>query len=731
MTATTSSKKTSYFGKRYKNNFRQNKRAFIIHIIMELLGLPLLAVVGLIAAYLDELDVPYENVAPIYSGCSAFLIVGIICIAISLFLGMTIALNHFNYLYKKSITDMNYALPLSGTQRFFADYLSGFTMYLAPAVGGILLAIAILGIGTPIVGEEIMAEFWENFNLVLRFIFIVLVAMILFYTLSVLSITFCGNTFEAIFSIIAFNVLIPATVACVWVALCQSYPYGIDEGGIFYKNIFTSTSPVGAASFFVMYAFDLSYSETQSFATLLFAKWIIISLIVSAIYLASAYLLYRHRKAEDVSKPYVYKTAFYGIMTMSVFCILSLFFTLDGFLAAGILLCAIGWFIMEVITRRGFRKFWQAGLGFAAAVISVVILCNVFTATKGFGMAKNVPSAASVESVTLYCGDLSELVIRDRKVIEETVKLHEELVDRHFNQENYSYNTVNNPDSYRTYNSEISINYSTYTGSTITRNYILPSGMLGELTKAILLSDEYAKQVYNGMFTYQYNRINGLYGENEKYEPVSIEYIDKTSEYQNKNVEKTDLDAIRLAYYNDLSAMTEDDLLNAKFYGTITDGIMADEGFVLETFENTIAILEELGFKVGDVSPNAPISITFEKYPTFYSDAKAIFEADYSEVNDYYYYSDTNEKTIVDSITSVHYAYHDEGMYTYSNEIAIDLLNRSTKIVLGEKPIAAIIANRQCYYILDRGDNKELLEKLDDDRTVSFKTGGEEYTGWD
>ncbi len=706
MTATTSSKKTSYFGKRYKNNFRQNKRAFIIHIIMELLGLPTLAVLGLIAIYVETLDLPYESEAAIYSGCSAFAVVGVICIIISLFLGITIALSHFNYLYKKSITDMNYALPLSGTQRFFADYLSGFTMYLAPAIGGILLAIAILGIGTPIVGEGIMADFWENFHLVLRFVFVVLVAMILFYTLSVLAITFCGNTFEAIFSIFAFNVLIPATVACVWFALCESYPYGIDTGGIFYKNIFTSTSPVGAASFFVMYAFDLSYSETQSFASFLFAKWIIITLIVSAIYLAAAYLLYRHRKAEDVSKPYVYKTAFYGIMTMSVFCILSLFFTLDGFLAAGIVLCGIGWFIMEVITRRGFRKFWQAGIGFAAAVVSVIILCNAFTATKGFGMAKNVPSAASVESVTLYCGDLSELVIRDRKVIEETVKLHEELVDRHFNQENYSYNTVNNPDNYRTYDSDISIDYSTYTGSTITRDYTLPSGMLGELTKAILLSDEYAKQIYNEMFSYQYNFVNGLYGDTGK--NIFIQFYDKTGEYQGKPADKAILDAVRLAYYNDLSEMTEDDLLNAKFYGTITDG-----GFVLETFENTIAVLEELGFQVGDVSPNAPISITFEKYPSFYSNAKFFFETDYSNKKSYYGYTDSDEKTIVDSITSVHYAYHDEGMYTYSNEIAIDLLNRSTKIVLGEKPIAVIIANGECYYLLDRGDNKELLEQLD------------------
>ena len=106
-------------------------------------------------------------------------------------------------------------------------------------------------------------------------------------------------------------------------------------------------------------------------------------------------------------------------------------------------------------------------------------------------------------------------------------------------------------------------------------------------------------------------------------------------------------------------------------------------------------------------------TISYEKYPVFHSDAKAIFEADYSEVNDYYYYSDADEKTIVDSITSVRYVYHDEGRYVTSNETSIELLNRSTKIVLGEKPIAAIIANGECYYLLDRGDNKELLEQLE------------------
>ena len=51
MTATTSSKSPSFFGKRLKNNFRENKRSFIVNLIMSILGLPALAVVAIIAFY--------------------------------------------------------------------------------------------------------------------------------------------------------------------------------------------------------------------------------------------------------------------------------------------------------------------------------------------------------------------------------------------------------------------------------------------------------------------------------------------------------------------------------------------------------------------------------------------------------------------------------------------------------------------------------------------------------
>lgn len=704
MTATTSSKSPSFFGKRFKNNFRENKRSFIVHLIMSILGLPALAVVAIIAFYNEtqyyNLKAISEEVYDsISAGCGAFAAVGVLCFIISLFLGITMALTNFKYLYKKSITDMNYALPLSGTQRFFADYLSGCIMYIAPIFGAILLSIAILGIGTPIVPE--LNEFWKNFDFVLKVIFIVLIAIIQFYTLTVLAIVFCGNTFESIFSIFAFNVLIPASIACVWVALCQSYAYGIDQSAIFYNNIFTSTSPIGSISFFFIVAESIDYTDT--FNAFLYTKWIIITLVVTALYLIAAYLLYRHRKAEDVSKPYVYKSAFYAIMTMGTFCILSLFINFEGFLAAGIVLCGIVWFIMEVITRRGFKKFWQAGLGFGAAVISVIVLCSLFSSTKGFGIAKKVPSTASVESIAIRAGitDYGKMIFRDKKVIEEAVKLHEELVDRHFNQEEYTYNTVNFDEYYpNTVDDSIYLQYSTYTGSTISREYNVPSNMSAELKKAILLSDDYAEQICKEMFLYEIE----YYNEHGH----KIDFMDKSGDYQNRKIAKSTYIAIRDAYKKDLMNMTEDDLLNAKYIGMISN-----KYFVLETFDNTISILESLGINCGDLTTeDFPSVIDIAISPKFYSSAYSIFTDDYTK-NEYYYYNYYENFTVLDSISGMEIYYNGDTKTVKISYTMSELINRSTPMVFGEMPIAVFKVNGEVLCLLDRGDNKELLDSLE------------------
>lgn len=708
MTAATSSKPRSFFGTRYKNDIAGNKKLLIVNIVLHVLGLPVLSVIGIIGVYLETLENTEANrelTNVITAGCVPFVVLAVVTICISLFLGMVIALFHFSYLYRKTITDMNYALPLSGTQRFFADFLSGLTVYMAPCIGAVILSIAIMGIGTVFLPP--MTEFWNVFPGILKMVFIVLTAMILFYCLCVLAISFCGNTFEAIFSIIAFNCLIPAAIACLWMAMCESEPYGIEEAAIMMKNIFTSTSPIGSFVFFVNFAAEESYlSDSFSYYTSLYFKWIFITLAVSALYMLAAYLLCRFRKAEDVSKPYVYKAAFYAIMTMAVFCVLSLFIAMGAFLIAGIVICAVGWFIMEVITRRGFKKFWQAGIGFAASVISVLLICQLCKVTNGFGIAKKVPMSVTVESVTIrgnenLLGYHDDIRFSDKDVIKETVELHKELIDRHFNFDDYNYEIVENSNyALHDNGNTITFRYSTLTGSTILRSYEVPSSMAGDLVKAILLSDEYAEAGSESICEY-------YYPDND----YTIEITDKLYNHNDIRAKSEMISDLRKAYHDDLSAMTEEELLKGDVYCYV------DDRWVLTSFSNTIELLGNWGISFNEINKG-----DFDSYrvgyindPVFTDYAEDIFQPD-KEKKIWEYQFVERDYCVAESITNVRVQSKDFSYAAYSvmrdNENIVEIINRCTPIVLGEKPIAVFFVNDIMLYLPDRGDNKELLENF-------------------
>lgn len=703
MTAATSSKPRSFFGTRFRNDVAGNKKLLIVNIVLQVLGLPVLSVIGLIGVYLDSLEYNEANRAfinAVMAGCIPFAILAVVTFCISLFLGMIIALFHFNYLYRKTIADMNYALPLNATQRFFADFLSGLTVYLAPFVGAVILSIAIFGIGTPFLD---LKEFWNVFPNILKMAFIVFTAMILFYSLSVLAISFCGNTFEAIFSIIAFNSLIPAAIACLWFAMCESEPYGIEDSAIMMKNIFTSTSPIGSFVFFVNYAAEVEYYyDSFNYYTPLFFKWIFITLAVSALYMLAAYLLCRIRKAEDVSKPYVYKSAFYAMMTMAVFCVLSLFIAMGAFVAAGIAICAVGWFIMEVITRRGFKKFWQAGVGFVLSVISVIFFCQICKLTNGFGMAKSVPSTVSVESVRISTGYIDyydNIRFRDKDVIKASVELQKELVDRHFNFDDYEYETVESTNNaFHEYGDWIEFRYSTLTGSNIMREYSVPSGMAGDLIKAILLSDEYAKAISEDICKYYYPD-----------DDYKIDITDKLNNHNDIRAKSDMIADLRKAYYDDLSAMTEEELINGDVYCYV------DDRWVLTSFNNTINLLASWGISFNEINKgDIDFSIGYTNYPVFTNYAEYIFKPD-KENNFWEYKYEERKYCVAESISSVSAQSKEYSYAAYSigaTDNVVELIDRCTPIILGEKPIAVFFVNDIMLYLPDRGNNKELLDDL-------------------
>lgn len=741
MTATTSANK-GFFGKRFLSDIVENKKILIVNFVLELLGLPVVSVIALIFAGLEQrrdslTTVEFERQYQyLYLLLIPFLLIAIGTILISLLLGFVIALFHFNYLYRKSVVDMHYSLPLSNTQRFFADYLSGLGIYLVPVLISVILSFMILGAGSMFVD---LSDYWSIIPSVIKAGFIVIVGMILLYTLSVFSIIFCGSTFEAIFGILALNVMIPSTIACVWLAVINTSTYGMMGENIFFSPIFTSTSPFGAVVFFFMYFINGLDSDGSSFYNTMYIRWMAITLVAIAVYLLVAFLLYKLRKAESVSKPYVYKSFFYIICTMAVFCVMSLFISNGVNVIPAIVICAVGWFIIEVITRRGFKKFWTAPIGFTAAVLGVFIICGVCELTDGFGASRRVPSALSVESVTIeFNGDIlaygeNDIEFRDRDVIKAVTEFNKEAVDRHFNYDNYKYNTIKDIDEdYDRYDSvRVEITYQTIYGSTVMREYAVMSSMLDKVTEAILLSDEYAENTADNLAISVINRYNAGYyydydqaiknskkgGEIEIYNRVMMSEM-------TVSLNKDSIKELRDAYETDFELMTADDLRSSKVYGYLG----GSNYWVLDSFDNTIAFLNAHDIKIPSMDEDI-----FEEFgyqgkkldvisnPRIYSSPYDFFNSE-NNAHGYYYgrsYYGSNESKLaeMDSMTTAvvngwyHYYSGDMTRYTPLNEELVEVLNNATPIIIGEMPIAAINVNGYTFFIRDTAENREMMNR--------------------
>ena len=747
MTATTSAATKNYFGKRYLTDILENKKVLIINFVLELLGLPMLSIVGLIGMFYDEhLDdtSQYYNITVLLI---PFIMISAGTIIISLLLGFVLALFHFNYLYRKPVVDMHYSLPLSNTQRFFSDYLSGLSIYLVPVFIAIILSFIILGVGSVFID---MKEFWQVVPNIFKAGLIVLVGMVMLYTISVFSIVFCGSTFEAIFSIIATNTMIPATIACVWLAIITTSSYGMVGESIFYSPVFTATSPFGAVIFFFMYISDgiddiITYGM-NSYYNSMYIRWMIVAFIVIAVYLAAAFLLYKLRKAESVSKPYVYKAFFYAISTMAVFCIISLLIAsgINIIVAAvaGIIICGIGWFIMEVIARRGFKRFWTAPIGFAAAVCGVFLICGICKVTDGFGAPRHVPATISVESVSISSYDsnilphrYNDISFRDKDVIKAVTAFNKDAVDRHFKFDKYSYNSISDIDTdYDRYDSQrVEITYQTIYGSTVKREYTVMSYMLSDVVEAILTSDEYAEHASEQIVLTAVNNS----GNNKSYRTFSEVNNDKKGgkltvynklyqSVQTLSLNYESLKALNEAYKKDLADMTPEQLREGNvccYFGSY---------WVLDSFDNTLSFLADRDVSIPQIKESdldsAYSSNTKTRFfykPRFYSAPKEFFGKDDSKRSRYYYYddgyyngADMTRFSEIDSITSAfaegdsHYYYDDEfDDIDYSSDELILLFNAATPIVINEKPIAIIHYGGHTFYIHDTAENRALLRK--------------------
>lgn len=613
--------KNSPFWINFMIGIKNNKKVLIITSILQLISMPVLMMVSVSNEVSDKSS--FMN-AGIYS------VVAVFALAVCVFMGISIALTNFSYLYKKSQVDMIYSLPVSIKDRFFSDLLSGFAVYTGPYTGAMLLTLLIHGVSLLRFDEwrEASSDITPE---MIKVMFAGLLIMTFLYILSILVTTCCGTLFESAAYIVIINILIPSSIA-IFYALNMMDLYGIDmENGII--EVIKYTSPVGG----LIYLF--SALDSDYIGNAYFLKWVIGYLLVIAAVTLLSYFLYKKRKAEDVSKPFVYKMLYHITITIIIVDIISGALEDDDAFMPLLIFSAVVFLIFETVRNRGFKKIGMSAVRYAATVVASIIVLVFIDYTGMFGIEYYVPSASSVKSVTIqYKGIDADLytdsfTTENRTVINGVIKAQKE----HLKAEKSVLDSSDDKYNY------IEITYNTKLGSKISREYSMNYEQISNLN-ILNMNEDYAETVKKYIM-----ETCGII-ENKKYRTCSLEIYSKLQVNGRSfdNVPRSNIEELAEAYKQDMMAQSMEELLTPDdIYCYIYNLPVRD------TYSNTIAVLEENGYEpysiYSDISSESELGslnvvvYTPDNYHSFDDDEYTASFGDYTTDNDGVYLSEKSE----------------------------------------------------------------------------------------
>ncbi|WP_312104994.1 hypothetical protein [Lachnoclostridium sp.] len=417
MTQTAST--TSFFRSSLKEKLK-NKRFWTILIITNLLSGPLFV--------LNNYYYDIQSRSSLWISILASIVVGA--------LALVIPLNLFDYLYQKTKIDDVLKLPLTRRELFFSDYLSGLILYIIPIFGQFIISMILLLLRT----TKFVNYFLKNnvtmddsFHKVLRLAFFtylfIMIGLIFLYTLTVLVLSCVGNTFEAITASLYVNLLIPGVIYSVGYLLLNRL-FGISFRILFQRLIYF-TSPGGILLYLGTNLNRLLYSAT--------GLWTLFLAFLMT--LAMLWLSYRNfirRKAESVGTGFVNRIFYYFIMTSLTFLLAAYFYQMNINFITSLSLLAFIFLTFEVITNRGFQKFYRSIVRFA--IISAIAGCSIFVVDKTelFGIVYRTTDITNINSVTIrYNGALDpetntydySVTLKDPENIKAVLAFHQRVLE--------------------------------------------------------------------------------------------------------------------------------------------------------------------------------------------------------------------------------------------------------------------------------------------------------------
>ena len=446
MTATFSTKAFPF-----RNGLRvikQNQKFAIVTCILELLGVPMI-VLFMMLELIENTHQNEDFVSFSTDNAELYAAIGFFCLSVSVAMGMFSAIHSFTELHSKPKVDMLYSLPLTGTQRFFSDYLGGLGFYGLPyLVSCVVGLIEILVLGSFVNFDSTYIDDGLVLSVIVKYYLYATIGlfalMLMFFTLSTLVTVCCGTLFESIYTNFLLNGLIPGTMAAVLAVVTssasidfeyswQTIGYTSPVGGLIYLIYMLADNLENATGGYHSYYANAHATQTtmhELFPT--YIRWIFCILALTAVMLAGAWQLYKRRKAEAVGQPFVYIGTYYIMLTLVTVLILCL---LDvDVVGPALMFSAIVYFIMEVVRKRGFRRFWVSIITYIVTVGVTIGFFYLCVETGIFGRVNYVPSPATVSSVKVNLqsspssGYEIELEYTDHDIIKAVTEQHRNFI---------------------------------------------------------------------------------------------------------------------------------------------------------------------------------------------------------------------------------------------------------------------------------------------------------------
>lgn len=390
----------------------------------------------------------------------SFGLAGFVVMCFSIVIGVMM----FSIYHNKRSVDLYASFPIKKHTLFLAKYFSGLIILVVPFVVSMILALLI---GGQINSDTVFVTFFNMAGMILGIINIF--SMIAFLAM------ICGSVVD---TLVTFGVVNIGVVSCVFLGMIiiSSVLPGYNHLSIDFFELpvlmsFFLLCPVSMpfmSASFLSLSYDWDYSSSvDSFINSDIMKteivYMVIWLLLSAIYVFVAIMIAKKRKNENVQNSFIYsfpKVVIQVLASLSVAMILGWIFaesfsynsngfkTMLMFMLGALIGSFAAFLIVTLIYNRGVKRFVRALPVFACSFIAVAVFYLVISL--GLVGVSYVPKAEDVKSTAVYVNDDSyfgyddvdvivskgntlekvDYFVDDKEFINSTVNLHQSIIDR-------------------------------------------------------------------------------------------------------------------------------------------------------------------------------------------------------------------------------------------------------------------------------------------------------------